>query len=97
MKILSGPSPRAGEGEPSHPQFKTGVVIVSLAVARVTHNRKADLGIGYATSPALHTGSGEGSNKVSVFTQLSTGTIVRSEAGTVDSVRSGKRAWREIQ
>jgi len=56
-----------------------------------------DLGKGYATSPALHSGSGEGDKKVSVFTQLSTGTIVREEAGTVDSVRSGKRAWREMQ
>lgn len=56
-----------------------------------------DLGKGYATSPALHSGSGEGDKKVSVFTQLSTGTIFRKQADTVDSVRSGKRAWREAQ
>lgn len=56
-----------------------------------------DLGKGYATSPALHSGSGEGDKKVSVFTQLSTGTIFRKQAETVDSVRSGKRAWREVQ
>lgn len=54
-----------------------------------------DLGRGFATAPAIHSGSGTGDKEVSVFTQLSTGTIIRSEAGTVSSVRSGFRSWRE--
>lgn len=54
-----------------------------------------ELGRGFATSPAIHSGSGTGDKEVSVFTQLSTGTIIRSEAGTVSSVRSGFRSWRE--
>ena len=57
--------------------------------------RSIDLGIGLATSPAIHSGTGEGNYEVSVFTQLSTGTIIRSEASTKEKVRSGKQAWKE--
>ncbi|MEW6428511.1 MAG: Ig-like domain-containing protein [Thermodesulfobacteriota bacterium] len=57
--------------------------------------RYVDLGFGLATSPAIHSGSGEGDTEVSVFTQLSTGTIIRQEAETKERVRSGKKAWRE--
>lgn len=57
--------------------------------------RYIDLGFGLATSPALHTGEGEGDKGVSVFTQLSTGTIIRSEASTKTSVRSGKTSWKQ--
>jgi len=53
-----------------------------------------DLGRGFATAPAVHSGSGAGSTSVSVFTQLSTGTIERDEAELVDSVRSGWISWR---
>ena len=42
-----------------------------------------ELGHGFATTPSLHTGSGSGDNAVSVFTQLSTGAIIRTEAKTV--------------
>ena len=54
-----------------------------------------DVGTGTATSPAIHAGAGSGSTGVSVFTQLSTGDIVRSEAETVTPVRAGKIFWRE--
>ena len=54
-----------------------------------------DLGYGLATSPAIHSGTGEGNDEISVFTQLSTGTIIRSEAATKLKVRSGKKAWKE--
>jgi len=54
-----------------------------------------NLGRGFATAPAIHSGTGEGSDAVSVFTQLSTGTIFRQEATTVHAIRSGKSSWKD--
>lgn len=53
-----------------------------------------ELGYGFATTPSLHTGSGTGDDSVSVFTQLSTGAIIRTEAST-GNVRSGLESWIE--
>lgn len=53
-----------------------------------------DLGRGFATAPSIHSGSGTGSDTVSVFTQLSTGSIERDEGGLVHSARSGWLSWR---
>jgi len=52
-----------------------------------------DLGRGFATAPAIHSGAGTGGDGLSVFTQLSTGDIARIEVDTVDSVRTGKTSW----
>lgn len=57
--------------------------------------RYIDLGIGIATAPSIHTGSGTGDKGVNIFTQLSTGTIIRSPAQTKYSVRSGVTSWKE--
>lgn len=54
-----------------------------------------ELGYGYASTPSIHTGSGTGNDAVSVFTQLSTGAIIRTEANTVLGVRSGMTSWKE--
>jgi len=54
-----------------------------------------ELGYGFAASPSLHIGSGSGDDAVSVFTQLSTGAIIRTEANTVFGVRSGMDSWRQ--
>lgn len=56
-----------------------------------------ELGYGFATTPSLHTGSGTGDDAVSVFTQLSTGAIARTEASTVTGVRSGMESWIEVR
>ena len=56
-----------------------------------------ELGHGFATAPSLHTGEGTGDDEVSVFTQLSTGAIIRTEAKTVSKIRSGLRSWSEAQ
>ncbi|MDY0220206.1 MAG: PilC/PilY family type IV pilus protein [Desulfobacterium sp.] len=53
-----------------------------------------ELGHGFATTPSLHTGSETGDKELSVFTQLSTGTIVQTKAKT-GSVRSGLESWIE--
>ena len=53
-----------------------------------------ELGHGFATTPALHTGSETGDKEVTVFTQLSTGTIIQSKAKT-GNVRSGLQSWIE--
>jgi len=55
-------------------------------------SRFVELGFGLATSPALHTG-GEGDRAASVFTQLSTGNIMRTLANTNSRVRSGMVSW----
>ncbi len=53
-----------------------------------------ELGHGFATTPSLHSGSETGDKEVTVFTQLSTGTIIQSKAKTA-SVRSGLESWIE--
>jgi hypothetical protein len=53
-----------------------------------------ELGHGFATTPSLHTGSETGDNEVTVFTQLSTGTIVQTTAKT-GNLSSGLESWRE--
>ncbi len=54
-----------------------------------------DLGIGVATAPAIHSGSGSGDEGLSVFTQLSTGDIIREQVEAITPVRTGKLSWRE--
>ena len=56
-----------------------------------------ELGHGFATTPSLHSGAGTGDKAVSVFTQLSTGAIVRTEASTVSGVRSKMESWIELR
>ncbi|MEW6220824.1 MAG: hypothetical protein AB1634_15010 [Thermodesulfobacteriota bacterium] len=48
---------------------------------------------GDPTSPALHVGTEDG---LAVFTQVSTGTILREEADTITSIKTGRTSWREI-
>ena len=57
--------------------------------------RFLDLGIGVATAPAIHSGAGKGGEQVTVFTQQSTGDIVKGEGTIVDSVRTGKTSWKD--
>lgn len=60
---------------------------------RYISNKFIELGRGVATAPAIHSGTGSGSDTVRVFTQLSTGDIVQATADTVDPVRTGKTSW----
>ncbi len=61
-----------------------------------TYSRNfVELGQGFATAPSLHSGSGSGPNAVSVFTQLSTGTVSRQNATTITNIRSGILNWTE--
>ena len=82
--------------------YKTGTaypkptVFGTEIVSGVTRVKKfIELGYGVATTPALYSGSGTGSQTVDIFTQLSTGAIIRTEANTVLSVRSGMESWSE--
>lgn len=86
--------------------FKTGTALPTVNIfgtdvytygadSYTYSTRYLDLGFGLATSPAIHTGEGEGDKGLSVFTQLSTGTIVRSSASTPSGVRSGRKAWKQ--
>ena len=54
-----------------------------------------DLGRGVATAPAIHSGAGTGDDGLSVFTQLSTGDIVRKDVVPLAPVRTGKISWEE--
>jgi type IV pilus assembly protein PilY1 len=83
--------------------YKTGTaypdpVVLGTAIDHTTGVEYAkpfiELGYGFATTPSLHTGSGTGDDSVSVFTQLSTGAIIRTEAST-GNIRSGLKSWIE--
>ncbi len=54
-----------------------------------------DLGRGIATAPAIHSGAGTGDEGLSVFTQLSTGDVVKNEVETPQTVRTGRTSWSE--
>ncbi len=86
---------KTGTALPSPTVFGTSAFVNPSGETLTLSKRSIDLGIGLATSPAIHSGTGEGNYEVSVFTQLSTGTIIRSEASTKEKVRSGKQAWKE--
>ncbi|MFH1020129.1 MAG: hypothetical protein V1782_05890, partial [Pseudomonadota bacterium] len=84
--------------------YKTGTayssptVFGTQTIAGVEYSKAfIELGYGFATTPSLHSGSGTGDDAVSVFTQLSTGAIVRTEASTVTGVRSGLESWIEFR
>jgi hypothetical protein len=57
--------------------------------------RYLDLGRGLAATPAIHSGAGTGPDRLSVFTQLSTGETSRDLVDTILPVRTGKLTWRE--
>jgi type IV pilus assembly protein PilY1 len=83
--------------------YKTGTAFPDPAVLGTYNDSSGveyaskfiELGRGFATTPSLHTGSGSGDKNVSVFTQLSTGAIIRTEATTITNVRSGMISWTE--
>jgi type IV pilus assembly protein PilY1 len=86
--------------------YKTGTAFPSPSVLGsniVQHGNEVkylskkylDLGAGFATSPAIHSGSGAGGESIRVLTQLSTGDIVTSPAEPVFNVRTGRTAWGE--
>lgn len=84
--------------------YKTGtaypspVVLGTETIAGVEYSKSfIELGHGFATTPSLHSGAGSGDTAVSVFTQLSTGAIVRTEASTVTGVRSKMESWIELR
>lgn len=77
----------------AHPDRLAFAVQYDSSTDTFTENR-IDLGLGFATAPSIHSGSGTGSDTVSVFTQLSTGSIERRVGGLVHSARSGWLSWR---
>lgn len=56
-----------------------------------------ELGPGLAAMPSLHSSSAIGPNRVNLFSQQSTGEIIRTEAQTVYGLRSRRASWREIR
>ncbi len=83
---------KTGTAYPDPSVFGSSTVIVSGQL-KYQSNKFIDLGLGIATAPAIHSGTGTGSDTVKVFTQLSTGDIIQSEADTVQTVRTGKTSW----
>lgn len=82
--------------------YRTGTAYPDPAVlgTKIVLNKKIaspylELGHGFATTPSLHSGEGSGDKNVTVFTQLSTGTIIRTQAKTVHSIRSRMESWKE--
>ena len=81
---------RTGTAYPNPSVFGTGVDASGVEYALPF----IELGQGFATAPAIHSGSDTGDKQVTVFTQLSTGTIIQTQAQT-GSVRSGMESWIE--
>ncbi|MGD8828265.1 MAG: PilC/PilY family type IV pilus protein, partial [Gammaproteobacteria bacterium] len=77
---------RTGTPRGDNPIFGT---VNNLAV------RSVDLGVGMAASPSLAKGSGVDRQQVVVFTQTSTGAIVRQQAGVSTSASSGEMSWQQ--
>lgn len=75
------------------PSVFGSTIVTDNGEIRYRSDKFIELGKGFATSPALHSGSGTGSKATKVFTQLSTGDIIQSTAETVESVRTGKTSW----
>ena len=85
---------KTGTANPTKNVFGTSVEQVGNTV-KYRANKFLDLGQGVATAPALHSGRGSGSDELKVFTQLSTGEIIESEAATINKIRSGRTSWQE--
>ncbi len=86
--------------------YKTGTAFPSPSVLGSTifddngdvkylSKKYLELGRGFATAPAIHSGSGGGGDQIRVLTQLSTGNIVSNPAAPVFNVRTGRTAWGE--
>lgn len=85
---------KTGTAHPSRTVLGTTAEQVGTEVKAVS-NKFIDLGQGMATSPSLHSGSGSGSDKVKVLTQLSTGETPIIDIQTINKVRSGRTSWQE--
>ncbi len=83
--------------------YKTGTGFPDPNILGTTRNAdngevalpKVHIGWGRGTASAIHSSYGQGDDTVSIFNQLSTGTIIRKQGKTVKKVRTGKNAWRQ--
>ncbi len=84
---------KTGTAFPSVPPvFGTDIETIGDKVKyRVT--KFVELGQGASSTPSIHSGRGSGDRGVKVFTQLSTGEMVQSEATTITTIRSGRTSW----
>jgi type IV pilus assembly protein PilY1 len=86
---------KTGTAYPSIPPIFTSSTTTVGGEVKYLSNRFVDLGRGAGTTPTLHSGSGSGNSSVQVFSQLSTGEMVQTEAETVLPIRSGRTSWRD--
>ncbi|NTV51207.1 MAG: hypothetical protein HGA69_00015 [Desulfobulbaceae bacterium] len=83
---------KTGTAYPGPTIFGTAVETVGTDL-KYRATKYINLGVGVATAPAIHSGSGSGGDEVNVFAQQSTGNIVRVPAQMIESVRTGKTSW----
>lgn len=98
--VLYGLHFQTGTALPDPTVFGTGTATCSsCATTELESLKVVDVGVGLASSPSLHAGSGAGGNarSVKVFTQTSTGAIVQQSAELGGGMRSGEVSWREFQ
>ncbi|WP_028583285.1 pilus assembly protein [Desulfogranum mediterraneum] len=86
---------KTGTGYPSIPPVFGAAVETVGDEVKFRTLKFMDLGSGAATSPAVHSGKGSGDSGLKVFTQLSTGAMVESEAETINKVRAGRTSWQD--
>ena len=86
---------KTGTGYPSIPPILGSSIRTVNGGIKFLTNRFVDLGRGSATAPTLHSGSGSGSGTVQVFSEMSTGHMVQTEAQTVIPIRAGRTSWKD--
>ncbi len=84
---------KTGTAYPGPTVFGTNIDTVN-GVEKERSLKFFELGTGFATTPSLHSGKDSGEQGVNVFTQLSTGDVVRKSAETVHKVRTGRISWK---
>lgn len=85
---------KTGTAYPGPAILGTKVVLIGGKI-KYQDSKYVDLGRGIATSPAIHSGSGTGESGLSVFTQLSTGDVIKNQVEVPQPVRTGRMSWSE--
>lgn len=81
---------KTGTGYPDSPILETTTEVKEGEVVYLT-DRFIDLGTGNASSPSITTGSG--TDKITAYTQVSTGVTIQTEVEAISDTRAGRSSW----
>jgi len=84
---------KTGTGYPDSPILGTSTEEVD-GVTKYLTTTWVSLGTGFASAPTASSGSG--SDTVTVYTKLSTGTTIETDVDTTEDIRSGRTSWTDL-